>query len=422
MSLLRQLRQTGAAAGKLPSITRWRPGRYARDSVLTFFGLGARAIAQVATVLLLARWLGAEGYGQFVATLAVVSFFVPMAGMGLHGVLLRDIARTPSIGPQLLGQALALWWRSALVCSAVAALLAFAVLPGNVAWWAVAALAFGEVFSSSGMELLARVEQAHHRLGRFAALLFGLIAARLLALLLYAAFAKPELQGWMLAYTAASLFMLGATLAWAKPVKASAPIPWLQLAHEGWPFASGGLAIRLQTEFNKPVLAQIGFAEAGYYGIAQRVVDLACLPLVALQEALWPRVYDATRSGRHLMIAGSTLVLSALFLGLLVTLLIPYMLTLLGSGYEKVAQLTAWTAWLPTMQVIRNLGNAQIIASGHARYLTHVHIFGSLGSMIITVILIAMAGLVGAIAAAYLGYLITMMAQWVVRIKTAAAK
>ena len=48
-------------------------------------------------MLLLARWLGAEGYGQFVATLAVVSFFGPLAGLGLHGVLLSCIARTPQV-------------------------------------------------------------------------------------------------------------------------------------------------------------------------------------------------------------------------------------------------------------------------------------------------------------------------------------
>ncbi|MGC8808477.1 MAG: hypothetical protein ACP5QB_13265, partial [Thiomonas sp.] len=64
---------------------RWRPGAYARDGARIFGWLLLRAAAQAATVLLLARWLGAGGYGAFVAALAIASFFTPLAGLGLGG-------------------------------------------------------------------------------------------------------------------------------------------------------------------------------------------------------------------------------------------------------------------------------------------------------------------------------------------------
>lgn len=396
----------------LTAIVRWRPGRYARDSLLTFFWLGARAVAQAVLVLLLARWLRAEGYGQFVATLAVVSFFTPLAGLGLHGVLLRDIARTPESGPQLLAQALTLWWRSALVCSLVAAALAGAVLPESLPWWTIAALAFGEVFSSSGVELLARVEQAHHRLGRFAALLFALIAGRLLALLLYAAYAHPGVAGWMLAYAVASLTMLGGALAWARPVRARGPIPWLNLAREGWPFAVGALSFRLQGEFNKPVLAHIGFAEAGYFGIAQRVVDLASLPLIALQEALWPRVYAAENPRRRLAVVGAVLLAMALLGGLGILLAAPWLPLLLGSGYEATAQLLGQLAFLPFLQVMRNLGIASMVACGHAQLLTRIYLMSMLGGTVATSLLIWHLELVGAVIAAYATEVVAIIVQW----------
>lgn len=390
-------------------IGRWRPGRYARDSLLTFFGLGARAIAQAAMVLLLARWLGPEGYGQFVATLAVVSFFGPLAGFGLQGVLLRDISREPEAGPQLLAKALALWWRSALVSSMLAAALAFAVLPGSLAWWAVTALAFGEIFGSSGMELLARVEQAHHQLGRFAALLFGLIAARLLALLLYAAFVQPEVQEWMLVYAAASLFVLGGTLAWARPTKASGPIHWFKLAREGWPFASGGLAIRLQTEFNKPVLARIGFAEAGYFGIAQRVVDLASLPLVALQEALWPRIFASATPVHRALLTGTVLLLIAIVSGMLLTDIASSLPWFFGADYNPAVQLVVWLAWLPALQVARNLGNAMLIATHCSHVLHIVYATCSMVSVGVTMLLVSRFGLGGAVLAAYASEILALV-------------
>lgn len=393
-------------------IARWRPGRYAQDSLLTFFGLGARAVAQATTLLLLARWLGAEGYGQFVATLAVVSFFGPLAGFGLHGVLLVEIAKAPEIGPQLLGQALNLWWRSALACSMLAAMLASIVLPGSLAWWAITALAFGEVFGSSGLELLARVEQAHHRLGRFTGLMFGLIAARLLALLLYATFTRPEVPGWMMTYGAASLLMLGATLVWVKPARVSSPIPWWQLAREGWPFAMGGLALRLQTEFNKPVLARIGFAETGFFGIAQRIVDMASLPLMAMQEALWPRVYAAEYPLRRLTVTGVILVAMALLGGMALFLIAPCLPLLLGPGYEETAQLLGWLAWQPTVQTIRNLGNTSVVARGQAQRLTRIYFFSTLGGIVVTALLIGQLGLPGAVVGAYLAEGMAIIAQF----------
>lgn len=104
----------------LNRILAWRPGGYARDGARIFGWLLLRAAAQALTVLLLARWLGASGYGEFVAALAVASFFTPLAGLGLGAVLLMRGARAPEHLPALSAQATRLWAISALGFTLVA--------------------------------------------------------------------------------------------------------------------------------------------------------------------------------------------------------------------------------------------------------------------------------------------------------------
>src|SRR3546814_15377469 len=72
------------------------------------------------------------------------------------------------------------------------------------------------------------------------------------------------------------------------------------LATSGLPFSMAAFATKLQAEFNKPILAHLGFDLAGSYNVAQRASDLASMPLSALQESLWPRLYAQQNPIRQL--------------------------------------------------------------------------------------------------------------------------
>src|SRR3546814_18531870 len=72
------------------------------------------------------------------------------------------------------------------------------------------------------------------------------------------------------------------------------------LATSGLPFSMAAFATKLQAEFNKPILAHLGFDLAGAYNVAQRASDLASMPLSALPESLWPRLYAQPNPLRQL--------------------------------------------------------------------------------------------------------------------------
>ncbi len=411
------MRPTPSLATLLHRLRAWRPGRYARASSALLGWLLARAAAQALLVVLLARTLGAAAYGEFVAAIALAGFFTPLAGLGLQGVILRDGARTPEAVGNLLGAALRLYWRALLVSWAIGLTVALLALPRAIPAFALALLFGAEIAAASLVEMLARVEQARHHSAGFGATMTGLALARLAAFALWPLIGKHGLTAWVEAYAAVSM-LYAVTIAWfayrrLRPARTTG-LDWA-MAAQGKPFMFGAMALRVQGEFNKPVLAAIGPALTANMSLAQRAVELASLPLVALQEALWSRIYASTEPHRRLRRTGGLLLALALLCGGTLSLAAPLLPWLLGPGYASTARTLRLLAWLPALQLLRNLGNAHLVATGHAQRLTGVYVVGALAGMLTTLVLVGRYGLVGAVAAAYVTELVNILAQFVLR-------
>ena len=223
--------------------------RYLRESseLLGWFAL--RASMQMLLVILVAKLLGAIEYGYFVATLATVSLFSPLAGLGLHAVSVRDGSLNPSSVSTLTGQAIAIWWKSALALSLFATLVARLMLGGEHApLFAVAFFALGEIMANSGIELLARARQAERKIRSFGALHAGLIFSRLLAVGVLSLAEEPNTHDWLLLYSACSLGYLAFALTRFRSYLKGGTSSTRKMLRAGIPFWSGALSLRLQTE------------------------------------------------------------------------------------------------------------------------------------------------------------------------------
>ena len=386
------------------ALRRWRPGALARSGTELFGWLLMRAATQALMVLMLARLLGAEDYGSFVAIVAIAATFSAIAGLGLPSVLLRDGSRTPETLPALLGLSVEATFRAILVLAIIAAVVAIAVLPPiDAPTGAICALIFSEIASSSLVELVGRAFQARQQIRYYGVLQTGLPFVRLTALCVLFAAQKERLELWLWAYTSANLIYATATVYLARST-----IGWKlhhgklwTLTREGVPFATGAASTRLQNEYNKPLLAQIGFSQAGYFNVAQRAVDLISLPLLALQETLWPRLYRADNHRRQLLASGVILILLSLG-GMAVVIAASFVVPhILGKEYQPVAELMVLLAGLPVLAVVRSLGNFHLIATGRAHLLTLIYIIGAIASLVFATLWIPSYALVGAAWASY---------------------
>ncbi len=384
--------------------TRWRPGRMARNGFVLLGWMLLRAAMQAATVVWLARQLGAQPYGQFVVVVAVSSFFTPFVGLGLSHMLLRNAARDPAHAGNYLARALYWWFRTLLPCVAASVVVALWLLPGRVALLALVVVAASELAATSLTELCARYQQAQQRTHTFGAVHAGLPGVRLLALgLLWVGLGEVGILAVLWTYAVSGLVY--ASLIWM-PLRTAAKAPDVVLpepmtAYSGLPFSLATFAAKLQNEFNKPMLAQAGFGLAGAYNVAQRVVDMASLPVLALQEALWPRLYAQANPARQLRRTGLALLLLALAVGGALWLVAPLLPVVFGADFADAVAVLRMLAWLPLLQVLRALLNFHAIHAGRMQQIGWAYAIGGGVSVVSIAVLVPVYGLTGAVWASY---------------------
>ncbi len=370
-----------------------------------------RALAQVALVLLLARGLGAEVYGRFVAVLAVASFLTPLAGLGAPGVVLRETSRASPNAAGLLRAAVRLWACTLLVLVPLGATGVLLALPRTAPAAAVVVFLLAEIGGTSLVEIVARHEQGRGRASRYGALQVGLIGVRLGALLLLWVLAvRSRLAWWMGAYASATVVYALALVVRALGLSSRAPrVSSVTLAGRAWPFAAGTVAQRVQTEFNKPVLAAVSFAAVAELNVAQRAVDVVALPLVALQETLWPHLYRRGTRDTELRRALGVLVSCALLAAVLLRLVLAPLLPLIfGSSFAASARLVGFLAALPLLQLGRNAAHAAAAAAGRMHTIGLAAAAGAAGGVVGTLLLVPRMGLLGAAAALYAAELLVV--------------
>lgn len=364
-----------------------------------------RALAQAVTIVLLARVLSGQTYGEFVAVIAVAGFATPLAGLGLANMVLRNAARDPEAGPWYLRRALLAWVWTLVPLAGVTVYLALLLLPKGLPLPPLGAAVTAELLAASLTELAARYRQAQHRPHSYGAINAGLPMIRLLALGVLAIIVKSiDIATLLWTHAAASVGYLA--LLWPvvrpTPTTTAAPAREAMPITSGLPFSISALTMRVQGEFNKPILAHAGFGLAGTYNIAQRAVDIATLPLLALQEALWPRLYAQANPLQQLRRTGASLLMLAAGMGALIWLLAPLLPVLVGVKYADSIRILRLLAWLPLLQVGRALINFHAIHHGHMHHISRACIIGGGVSICAVTVLVPAHGMAGAAIASYI--------------------
>ncbi|HBN55055.1 MAG TPA: hypothetical protein DD456_13810 [Stenotrophomonas sp.] len=377
--------------------------------------MALRAVMQAVMVVILARMLGAGAYGQLVAVIAAASFLSPFVGLGLSNMVLRNAARDPAHGHVYFMRALGWWKWTLLPCVVVAVAVAMVLLPADLPVLAAGAAIAVEVAVTSMTELLSRYRQAQQNMLAYGAINAGLPFFRLVLLVLLFAFVRDVavvMVFWAYAATGLSYMLL---LAYVVPARdgrdmdaADATEP--MKAASGMPFSLAAFTTRLQAEFNKPVLAQLGFGLVGSYNAAQRAMDIVSLPLLAMQEALWPRLYAQADPLRQLRRSGTALLAIALILGGGIWLMAPMLPRMLGESFADTVEVLRWLAWLPVLQMLRSLLNFHAIHHGKMLRIGWVYSLGAAVNIVLVAVLVTRWGMRGAAMCAYLAELVMIMA------------
>lgn len=381
--------------------------RAARSSSWALVGQVAGVVVSLANFLLLARILGPAEYGMVAGAWALVLAVGPVATLGSERVVIRDVTRTGD-APAALGASLVTSVTGSSI--GVVALVALhpVVLP-QVPILLLAALAVAEILAlgvtACVISLCFGVGDA--RSASIATVLLS--AARLTAVLIFAASGGDDPVQWATFYAGISMLAAVLQVAWGwshfgRPTLSG--YRFLGRVREGLPFSAGTTAGIVQTGADKVLLVRFGLLEeAGVYSVAYRLAAMASMPVLAVLSAMLPRYFTAGAQGglaasaalgRRLLrplaaygvLAGLALVVGAFFLP-----------DLLGSEFARAAPLLMLLAPLPLIRLIQSVTGDALTGAGQQGTRTACTTICAVVSVGLNVALIPRMGLNGVLIA-----------------------
>lgn len=360
-------------------IRRIKSSALAHNAGWMLAGQGINVILWAAYFVGLARLLGVEQYGVFAGAFAFVSLAVPYSGLGSGLLFMRYVSMDR-------GNFAAYWGNILMATVGVGLLLAIGlhflaphlINPASASLTLLVAL--GECVFRQLVICAGQVFQAFEQLRMTAAAGFVTVSLRLIAVLVLAVLLH-RITAWQWAVWSLAASVL-ASIALVAIVTARFGRPRFEpklLASrfgEGFNFSIAGSTQSVYNDVDKTMLSHYGMNVAnGIYTLAYRIVDMATIPIIAVDAAVLPRFFrqglDDAEGAVDLSerLAKRSAVLG---IGLAVCMfaaapLIPH---LIGSGFKESVLALRWLCLIPAFRGVHQLTGSAVTGLGFQRYRT----------------------------------------------------
>ena len=364
----------------------YRPGRLGQNTLLGTAGLSTRAVIQAAYLLIVSRWLGAEGYGLFAGSAALIILGAPLANWGSGLLLTRYIA-------QDRGSSRAMWATALVQTGVIGGLLVIIVLM-------ISALLLQQGLSLTPMLLLALSEllllpAAHAATSQCYALERGIASAVVMCLVpLGRTLAMLGFIAIGIAGTpdhAATAHFIGSLLGLVAVIAVVANtdglpawrsrLPLRDAFRQGSAYAVSNVASNSYQEVDKILILQmLGAAVVGPYTVAFRVASIFLMPVTALIGASLPRLMARAKSSDERTRTYRAMLLSAVGYGVLagagIMIAAPWVPRVFGSDYALATHYLALLALWPALFALRNCLATHLTANHRQAIRSCVEIMG----------------------------------------------
>ncbi len=342
-------------------------------------GQGANVLLRAAYFVLLARLLGVTQYGIFAGAFALVSLATPYSALGSGLLFMRYVGADrrnfaiyagnillATLGGGLLVTGLLCLTAPHLINSASASLIVPVALGECI---------FQQLVISAGM-----VFQAYERLHMTAfaglltsALRFLAVAVMTLALHKTTAWTWAF---WSLVVSAVAALIEVCVVAAHFGLPRFSPSLFIARLGEGMNFAFASSTQSVYNDIDKAMLSHYGMNTAnGIYTMAYRMVDIATIPIIALDSAALPRFFRESVSSAHgVTTFSSRLALRAALLGVVMAVFMflaaPLIPVFLGKGFRESVLALRWLCLIPAFRGVHQLTGSAITGLGFQRYRT----------------------------------------------------
>ena len=327
--------------------------RLVRNTGWSMVGELGRLFTQITVFVILTYLYEPDEYGVLVGALGLLWFIQPYSQLGATHLLLQRVAGDR----EDLEEATALGLSTVVVGGVAATVVLLALQPfvlPQVDPLTLGLLSVSELIAMAMIEVVAFVAVATERIRAMALLRTAHGVARaVVALILFAVATEPELWMWALAATLAALvtaliglFLLNGSI--PKPV-----VPGRGDLREGVPLSVGFGAEKIRSSADAFLLVRLDREfDAGIYGAATRLVNIARIPITALLHASNARLYAAGASSvREARDLAARLTTGAFWLSgataLVLFVGVDVIIDLLPAEYADTAEAVRWLTFLP---------------------------------------------------------------------------
>lgn len=367
-------------------------------------------VASLANFLLLARVLGPSDYGLVAAAWAAVLIVGPFAGLGSDRLVVRDVSAERRPVDVAWGTALATSTSGALVFGSVLVLAQPLLLP-QVPLLLLGCLVFADIAMLGLSNCLLAVCFATERSKAAGILSTVLSLAKASAVLVFTLTGSDDPVRWALIYAGLSGLSSLGQLLWGISRFGRPTLRGWRLgkrAREGLPYSLGFAGSLVQKDIDKPLLVRNGYTEeAGLYSVAYRLASLAFLPVVAVQQAMFPRFFAAggseglpgtVRLARRLL---RPLLAYAALAGIGLVVVAPLIPVLVGEQFRGSVVLLMLLAPLPLFRVAQSVFADALTGAGMESTRTRCVGIAAAVNVVLNVALIPSLGLPAALLATF---------------------
>jgi O-antigen/teichoic acid export membrane protein len=349
--------------------------------------------------------LGVEEYGIFAGAFAFVAIATPYSSLGSGLLFVRYVSLSAGNFAACRGNILL---TTIGVGSLITVLLCFIAphLLNPASASLILLVALGECIFRQLIICISQVFQAFEQLRMTAAITLLTSFLRLMAVLVLASFLH-QATAWQWAVSSLIVTVLAAAAAsgivvmrYGRPQLDSRII--LSRLTEGFGFSLAGSTQSAYNDIDKALLSHYGMNIAnGLYTMAYRVVDIATIPITALDTAALPRYFRQSQKGVKSVVDISVrLARRAALLGIIMSgslfLTAPLIPRIVGIGFTGSVAALRWLCLIPAFRGIHQLTGSAITGMGFQRYRTMAQFGASALNLLLNLWLIPRYGWLGA--------------------------
>jgi len=373
-----------------------------------------------------ARYLGPEQLGAFSYAISFVSFFGPIAALGLDDIIVREIAKDINSKDKILGTAFLLKLFSSLLCVLLPIGMIFLIKPNDRTIHSLVALAsISLLFNSFQIIKLWFQSQLQAK---------NIVIARRVAYVIVLA-ARIALISIDASLTFFGVLFLCEAVLYAialvsiYQIQGEKILNWKfssilarKYLREGWPLIFAGISIQIYSKIDQFMLGSMlsDQSELGFYSIAVKLSEFFDFIPIILSSSLLPKL-TAKKEEKDDYLKGLQVFFDVMFVSwILIALPIslfsgPIINLMYGSAYSQSALILSVYVWA---QFGTNFGMARssfLVIEGKTKFTMYLCILGAAVNFSINIFMIPRFGALGAtLATLFTYFLVTVAVNFVV--------